>query len=162
MHGVERDSEATPRRAHGIDEGPWAVALNQSAATTEIEVTLLAFAVVDGAISVSGIIRVVRRPDVRLLNIPVLTLTTFDGPPLAMTGAHVVPSGRIVWVSWVFERPADVSTEYVGRIDHVDLAYRAGGIVRAALPGPWDFNFTVPDATEPGRSTDRGESDTDA
>ncbi len=158
MDGGARDLEIEQTRARRATGGPWAVALNETASTDEIKVTLLALAVVDDVIRVSGVVRVVRRPDVRLSNIPTLTLATLDGAPLGLIGAHALPSGRTVWVSWIFERPADVSTGYEGRIDHIDLAYRAGGVVRTALPGPWDFTFNVPNGRGTGSRAHRGDS----
>jgi hypothetical protein len=158
MHGGTRDLETTRSRAHRVDGGPWAVALNETAATDEITVTLLALAVVDDVIRVSGIVRVVRRPDVRLSNVPTLTLATLDGPPLELLGAHALPNARMVWVSWTYERPADVRTEYEGRIDHIDLAYRAGRVVQEAAPGPWVFTFRVPDGIVLGGRCPRADS----
>jgi hypothetical protein len=158
MHGGARDLEITRTRANRVDGGPWAVALNETAATDEIRVTLLALAVVDDVIRVSGIVRVVRRPDVRLSSVPTLTLASLDGPPLGLTGAHVLPNGRTVWVSWTYGRPADVCREYEGRIDHIDLAYRAGGVVREAVRGPWVFSFSVPNGSTLGGRSHRGNS----
>lgn len=97
MHGGGvHDLETAPAsRAPRVDGGPWAVALNKTAAT--------------------------------------------DGP--------------MAWVSWTYERPVDVRTEYGGRIDHIELAYRAGGVVQETVPGPWVFTFSVPNGSAPsGRS----------
>jgi hypothetical protein len=143
------------RRAAG---GPWAVALNETAATDDVKVTLLALAVVDDIIRISGIVQVVRRPDVRFSNIPALTLAMLDGPPLGLLGAHVLPNGRRVWVSWTYERPAKVCTEYEGRIDGIDLAYRAGGVVQVSMPGPWVFRFAIPKGRGLRSRSDQGES----
>lgn len=148
MQGGVRELRIARTRARSVDGAPWAVALNETAATDEIKVTLLTVAVVDDAIRVSGLVRVVRRPDVRLSNIPTLTLATLDGPPLGLIGAHVLPNGRVVWVSWTYERPVQVRTEYEGRIDHIDLAYRAGHVVREDVPGPWVFTFRIPDRSD--------------
>ena len=155
MHGGGvHDLETAPAsRAPRVDGGPWAVALNKTAATDEIKVTLLALAVVDDVVRVSGIVRVVRRPDVRLSNTPTLSLATLDGSPLGLIGAHILPNGPMAWVSWTYERPVDVRTEYGGRIDHIELAYRAGGVVQETVPGPWVFTFSVPNGSAPsGRS----------
>lgn len=149
MHGSARDLEITRTRAHGVDGAPWAVALNSTAASDDITVTLLALAVVEDVLQVSGVVRVVGRPDVQLSSIPMLSLATLDGPPLGLVRAHGLPSGRLVWVSWTYERPTGAGPEYQARIDHIDLAYRAGGLVKEAVPGPWVFTFSVPD----GRST---------
>ncbi len=135
------DIDFVPKRR--VAGGPWAVALNETAATDDVKVTLLALAVVDDIIRISGIIQVIRRPDVRFSNIPALILAPLDGPPLGLLGAHVLPNGRKVWVSWTYERPAQVCTEYEGRIDGIELAYRAGGVVQVAMPGPWVFRFAI-------------------
>lgn len=148
MHSGGSDVRIVRKRAQPADGAPWAFALNETAASDDIEVTLLALALVDDIVRVSGLVRVVRRPDVRLTNIPSLTLATLDGPPLALIGGHVLPYGRIAWVSWMYERPALVHTGYRARIDHIDLAYRAGGVVREDVPGPWVFAFRVPDRRE--------------
>lgn len=158
MHGGARDLDFARTRAHRVDGVPWAVALNQTATTDEIRVTLLALAAVGDAIRVSGIVRVVRRPDVRLSNVPTLALATLDGPPLPLLGAHVLPNGRTVWASWTFERPAHVCTKYEGRIEHIDLAYRAGGVVREALTGPWVFRFRIPNESETASRSHWGDS----
>lgn len=88
-------------------------------------------------------IRVARGLEVKLANVPTLTLATLDGPPLGLLGANALPNGRWVWVSWTFERPANVCTEFLGRIDHIDLASGAGGLVREAQSGPWAFTFRI-------------------
>lgn len=155
MHGGARDLEIARTRAHWVGGGPWAVALNETAATDEIKVTLLALAVVDDVIRVSGIVQVIRRPDVRLSNIPTLTLAALDGPPLGLIGAHLLPNGRTVWASWTYARPADVFAEYEGRIDTIDLAYRAGGVVLEAASGPWMFRFSVPNGGALGVGSQR-------
>ncbi len=148
MHTGGRDNRVVCNRAQPVDGAPWAFALNETAASDDIEVTLLALTLVDDVVRVSGLVRVVRRPDVRVANIPSLALATLDGPPLALVGGHVLPYGRVVWVSWTYERPALAHTEYAGRIDRIDLAYRAGGVVREDVPGPWVFTFRVPDPSE--------------
>ncbi len=155
MHRGVREIEISRTR---VDGAPWAVALNEAATTDEVRITLLALTVVDDVIRVSGIVRVVRRPDVKLSNVPALALATLDGPPLELLRAHVLPNERLVWISWTFERPADICAEYEGRIDHIDLAYRAGGIVREALTGPWVFTFSIPNESRPGGRSDRGDA----
>jgi hypothetical protein len=52
-------------------------------------------------------------------------------------------------VSWLFRRPPGASGDYVGRIDRVDVDYRAGG--RPPLPqlGPWLFRFQLPIGQSP-------------
>lgn len=146
VHGSMRDLKVTRTRARRVDESPWAVALNATAASDGISVTLLAFAVVDDVIQVSGVVRVVGRPNVLLSNIPTLDLASLDGPPLARVRAHGLPSGRAVWVSWSYERPGVVHGAYEARIDQIDLAYRAGGIVKEVVAGPWLFAFDISDA----------------
>lgn len=153
MYDGARELRIPQDQAQPVDGVPWAVALNETAATDEIRVTLLTLAVVDDVIRVSGLVRVVRRPDVRLANIPTLTLATPDGAPLPLIRGHVLPHGRVAWISWTYERPAQVCAAYEGRIDHIDLAYRAGGVVREDVPGPWVFTFRIPDPSQfDGRS----------
>jgi len=149
MHDAAHGLRTSRTGAQPADGVPWAVALNETAASDEIEVTLLAFAVVDDLVRVSGLVRVLRRPDVRLASVPTLALATLDGPPLALVGAHVMPHGRVLWVSWIYQRPADILVEYDGRIDHFELTYRAGGIVRETAPGPWVFSFRIPGRAQP-------------
>lgn len=157
MHAGAREIDITRTLAHRVDGARWAVALNETATTGDIRVTLLTLTVVDDVIRVSGIIRVVRRPDVKLSNVPTLALATLDGPPLELLRARVLPNERLVWVSWTFVRPADICTEYEGRIDHIDLAYGDGGVVREALPGPWVFTFSIANESRPGDRSDPGE-----
>lgn len=54
MHGGTCDLEITRTGAHRVDRGPWAVALNETAATDEITVSLLALAVVDRRLGRGG------------------------------------------------------------------------------------------------------------
>jgi hypothetical protein len=150
MHGTPRDLEMAPTQAHRVDRAPWAAAINETAVTDDITVTLLAFAVVGEVIRVSGLMRLVRRSDLRLTSVPALTLATLDGAPLGLLRAHALPSGPMFWVSWTYERPAEVCTGYEGRIDRVDLAYNTRSVVREAVPGPWVFTFSVPNGSEPG------------
>jgi hypothetical protein len=144
MHGGGRELEIAEARPRKGDGGPWAVALNETAATDVIEVTLLALSVLDDVLNVSGILRGISRSDVQLSSVPTLALAALDGPPLGLIGGHSRPGRGAVWVSWTYERPAEVYTRYEGRIDRIELAYRAGRIVQQAVPGPWVFAFSVP------------------
>lgn len=158
MHGGVRDLEISGTRAHRVGRDPWAVALNETAATDDITVTLLALAVVDEVIRVSGIMRLLRRSDLRLSNLPALVLATLDGAPLELLRAHALPNGAMFWVSWTYGRPAEVCTGYEGRIDHIDLAYGARSVVREAVPGPWVFTFSVPNGSAPGGRSHQDDS----
>jgi hypothetical protein len=157
VSGRARDLDGTGDRTVA-DGAPWAVALNSTASNDDVTVTLLALAVVDDVIRVSGVVRVVGRPNALLSSIPTLSLATLDGPPLGMLRAHGLPSGQRVWVSWTFERPAAVARDYEGRIDQFDLAYRAGRFVKEAVTGPWVFTFSVPDGSPSGARPCRGPS----
>jgi hypothetical protein len=150
MHVGTREDETSGKAAPRSDGAPWAVALNETAATDEIRVTLLALAAIDAVIRVSGVVRVVGRPDVKLASVPTLVLGTIDGPQLGLVGAHVLPTRGMVWVSWIFERPADICTEYEGRIEQIGLTYRAGGVAQQVLAGPWIFTFSVPNESQTG------------
>lgn len=143
MHGSMRDLKATRTRARRLDGSPWAVALNETATSDGINVSLLALAVVDDVVQVSGVVRVVGRPNVQLSSIPTLDLASLDGPPLGLVRAHGLPGGRQVWVSWTYERPVAVHGAYEARIERIDLAYRAGGLVKEAVSGPWVFAFDI-------------------
>ncbi len=145
-------------RAPSIDSTPWAIALNESASTEDVEVTLLTLSVVDDIIRVSGLVRVIRRADVRLLSTPALTLAKRGGLPLTLVRAHALPDGRLLWVSWTYERPADVRAEYEARIGNMDFAFRAGGAAREAMPGPWVFTFRIPAPHEADSSAHPGDS----
>ena len=149
MHGGAHDPVSGQSPARSSDRGPWAVALNRTAATDEISVTLLALAVVDDVLRISGIVRVEHRAEVRLLSVPTLLLAALDGPPLELIGAHARPTAHHVWVSWIYERPPGVPGEYEAQIDHIDLAWRAGHAVQEVIPGPWVFRFQVPDPGDP-------------
>jgi hypothetical protein len=125
----------------------WAFAVNSTVDSSNIEISLLSFVVVGDLARVTGLIHVRNRPDVRLASVPDLSLTTADGSSLACLSGHVLPHGAMAWVSWLFRRPADVLTEYEGRIDRVDLDHHTGG--RASRPrqpqrGTWAFRFSLP------------------
>lgn len=148
------DLEISGTRAHTVGRGPWAVAVNETAETDDISVTLLALAVVDDVIRVSGILRLLRRSDLRLSNLPALALATQDGSALELLRAHALPNGPMFWVSWTYKRPAEVCTGYVGRIDHIDLAHGTHSVVPEALGGPWVFSFRVPNGSATGGRSD--------
>lgn len=148
-------AHTTDAAAPVAPSAPWAFALNQSATCGDVEVTLLSLVVVDGLVRVSGIVRVHRRRDVRLASIPDLAVRPLDGPPLSpvaahvlphgsVAAAHVLPQGSVVWVTWMFDRPPRVLTEYAASIERIDLAYRAGGAVAEGANGPWRFEFRLP------------------
>jgi hypothetical protein len=125
----------------------WAFAVNSTADSSNIEITLFAFVVVGDLVRVTGLVHVRNRPDVRLASVPDLALTTADGSSLACLSGHVLPHGAMAWVSWLFRRPANVLTEYEGRVDRVDLDHHTGG--RAPRPrqpqrGTWVFRFSLP------------------
>lgn len=150
MQARARDLEISGTRPHRAGRDPWTVALNVTAATDDITVTLLGLTVVDEVVRVSGIMRLLRRSDLRLSNVPALVLTTRNGVPLDLLRAHALPNGAMFWVSWIYGRPAEVCTGYKGHIEHIDLALGAGNGVRmAAVPGPWIFTFSVPDGSAP-------------
>jgi hypothetical protein len=153
MHGGARELEISAARALRVARDPWAVALNQTAATDDITVTLLTLAVVDEFIRVSGLMRLVRRSGLRLSSLPALTLCAGNGAPLELLRAHALPDGSMFWVSWIYRQPAEVCTGFEGRIDHIDLV---DGARVAALPGPWAFTFNVSKGSSPG-----GRSQTD-
>jgi len=145
VHGSARDLEVTRTRAHRVDGAPWAVALNATAASDDISLTLLALAVVDDVIHISGVVRVSGRAEVRLSSIPNLRLASVDGPPLELIRAHGLPGGAMVWVSWTYKRPPVVRRQYEARVEQIDLVYRAGRVVNESAPGPWIFVFSVRD-----------------
>jgi hypothetical protein len=140
-----------------VDAAPWGVALNTTAAANDVEVSLVALAVVDDVVRVSGLIRALHRPDARLADIPSLRLAAVDRPPLSLVAAHGLPHCRVIWMAWAYARPPAVLTEYEGRIEQVDLAYRAGGVVREAVPGPWLFTFRAPGRSAPVGVSDLGQ-----
>jgi len=147
MLGGARDLEIRKARADEVGRDPWAVALNVTAATGDITVTLLTLAVVDEFIRVSGLMRLLRRSGLRLSTLPALTLSTVDAGPLELLRAHALPNGAMFSVSWIYRQPAEVCTGYEGRIDHLELA---DGPRVAAVPGPWVFTFNISKRSSPG------------
>ena len=125
----------------------WAFAVNSTVDSSNIEITLFSFVVVGNLVRLTGLVHVRNRPDVRLASVPDLALSTADGSSLACLSGHVLPHGAMAWVSWLFRRPANVLTDYEGRIDRVDLDHHTGG--RAPRPrqpqrGTWVFRFSLP------------------
>ncbi|MFZ5854008.1 MAG: hypothetical protein ACOYXS_05795 [Chloroflexota bacterium] len=138
------DVTADRGRPAPLGSTAWAFALNRTALTDDVEVTLLAFTVVEAVVRVSALVRVRRRHDLRLSRVPELAISTLDGPRLTQLTAHVLPQGDLAWVSWVFERPKPVLVEYEARIEQLDLAYRVGGRSEESSRGPWVFHFRLP------------------
>lgn len=122
---------------------PWAAAVNATAECEEISVTLLALDAVDGLLRLTGLLRVGERPDIRVAMTPSLELSHLDGLPLPMIDAHVMPHGRLAWLSWTYERPAIVPERLVGTISHIVFEYRGGRASRVDVAGPWDFSLRV-------------------
>jgi len=56
-----------------------------------------------------------------------------------------------VGVSWLFARPKRILAGYEGRIEHIELVYRAGGRVGEDTGGPWAFGFRLPRRPRPMR-----------
>jgi hypothetical protein len=142
--GILADTTAAPA---AVAARSWAFAVNRTVDSSNIEITLFSFVVVGDLARVTGLIHVRNRPDVRLASVPDLSLTTADGSSLEGLSGHVLPHGAMAWVSWLFRRPANVLTDYEGRIDRVDLDHHTGGRVprpRQPQHGTWVFRFTLP------------------
>ena len=125
---------------------PWAFAINVSDRHSDIEITLCSYVVVEQLIRVTSLVRVLSRPDVRLASIPALLLSSRNGASIIPVSAHVLPQGAMAWVSWLFERPAEILDDYVGRIDRLDLDFLIGKRAPLAQPGPWTFTFSLTSA----------------
>jgi hypothetical protein len=125
---------------------PWAFAVNATDRHSDIDITLCSFVLVENLVRVTGLVRVQSRPDVRLASIPALTLSSREGVPMIPVSSHVLPQGAMAWVSWLFERPAQVIDEYEGRIERLDLDFLIGKRAPLAQPGPWLFRFAVSQA----------------
>jgi hypothetical protein len=128
---------------------PWAFAVNETAASHDVQITLLSFAVVGDIVRVSGLVRVPNRRDMRLSAVPDLVISPLGGPALVLVAAHVLPQGRITWVSWVYERPRHVLVPYEARIEEVGLLHQVGGHFQEKPQGPWVFRFRLPPPSEP-------------
>jgi hypothetical protein len=134
---------------------PWASALNATAEHDGIAVTLLALAVVDEHLRLTGVVRVHRR-DTRVATIPLLEMVVPGGARLPMVDARVQPHATIVWVAWTYERPEIIPDRFEARISHIELEYRVGGTARVDVPGPWEFSLL---ARPPALPTVAGRSD---
>jgi hypothetical protein len=131
---------------------PWAFAVNETAASHDVQITLLSFAVVGDIVRVSGLVRVPNSRDVRLSAVPDLVISPLDGPSLVLVAAHVLPQGRMTWVSWVYERPTDLLVPFEARIEQIGLLYQVGGHFQEQPQGPWLFRFRLPPPSEPAPS----------
>jgi hypothetical protein len=131
---------------------PWAFAVNETAASHDVQITLLSFAIVGDVVRVSGLVRVPNRRDLRLSAVPDLVISQLDGPALTLVAAHVLPQGRMTWVSWVYQRPRNVLVPYEARIEQVGLLYQVGGHFQEKPQGPWLFRFRLPPSSEPAPS----------
>jgi hypothetical protein len=138
----------------GADQLPasvrsWAFAINTTVDCADIAITLLSIVVVGKLVRVTGLVAIRNRPNVRLATVPDLSMAIVDGSPLVPLSAHVLPHGDMAWVSWFYQRPAHVLTEYEGRIDRVDLNHHTGGQAsrtRQPQRGTWVFRFALPPA----------------
>jgi len=137
------------RPAAPAETAPWAFAVNETAASRDVQITLLSFAVVGDIVRVSGLVRAPNRHAVRLSGVPDLVLAPRDGPALVLVAAHVLPQGRMTWVSWVYERPSHVFVPYEARIERVGLLNQVGGHFQENPQGPWVFRFRLPSPSEP-------------
>jgi len=153
MQNVSGEGQIAEPDVTTIERAPWAVALNETTSTEGLTVTLLSLTVVGDIIRVSALVRLVDRPDAQLVSIPTLVLGAIGGPPLGLIRAHVLPDGRLVWVTWTYERPDGSAAEFAARIDQVELAYRGGGVARETMIGPWDFRFRIPGGPAPAASS---------
>jgi hypothetical protein len=145
-----RDASLNVGRPAPLGEtAPWAFALNETAASHDVQITLLSYAVVGDIVRVSGLVRVPNSRDVRLSAVPDLVITPLDGPALMLVAAHVLPQGKITWVSWVYERPRHVLVRYEARIEEASLLYRVGGHFQEKPQGPWVFRFRLPPPSDP-------------
>lgn len=132
---------------------PWAAALNTTAERDEVFITLLTLDVVDDLLRLTGLLRVGDRPDIRVATIPSLDVALPDGTPLPMLDAHVMPHGRLAWISWTYQRPAAIPERLEGTISHIEFEYRGGRPARIDVPGPWDFSILVRPPAPPGVAT---------
>jgi len=128
---------------------PWVFAVNETAASDDVQITLLSFTVVGDIVRVSGLVQVPRSRDVRLSAVPDLIISPLDGPAPVLVAAHVLPQGRMSWVSWVYERPRHVLVPYEARIEKVGLLHQVGGHFQEKPQGPWLFRFRLPPASDP-------------
>ena len=121
---------------------PWAFPVNVTTTTDHMEITLLAFVVVDGLVRISGLVHL-RRPDLRLARAPELAMAPVAGHSLTPVGTHVLPHGDLTWVSWDFERPAEVLVAYRGHVDRLVVGDRSGPRGEVDVRGPWTFGFRL-------------------
>lgn len=147
-------ADLLPRDRGDLDE-PWAYAVNQTAASPDVELTLLTVAFVDDVVWISGFGRMQRRAEIRLAGLPVLCLAPTVGASLFPLGGHVVPNGRSVWVSWVYQRPLQLGGPYEARVEQMDVGSRGGRWRPEPLAGPWVFHFRLPLAVRPVRLMSR-------
>jgi hypothetical protein len=137
--------EPTDPVGEGAERAPeWAFSVNETARHDGLAITLLTCTIVDHLVRITGLFRLDGLFDARLAFVPQLAVSSRDGVPLTSVSAHVLPHGRIAWVSWLFERPATVLSEYEARIDTVSVDYplHRGPIDEHA--GPWAFRFELP------------------
>lgn len=122
---------------------PWASALNATVACDEISVTLLALDVVDDLLRLTGIVRVGDRPDIRVASIPQLEIAFPDAGPLSLVDAHLMPHGRLTWMSWTYERSGVVPERLEATIRNIVFEYRGTRPARLEVEGPWCFALRV-------------------
>jgi hypothetical protein len=120
---------------------PWALAINDSTATSDANITLLSSTLCEDVLRLSGLIAL-HHPDLHLAHVPELELRPFRGAALRLLGSHLLPSRDRLWTTWFFERPEHVAGRYVATVASLDLA-RAGARLATVVPGAWRFGFEL-------------------
>lgn len=122
----------------------WSFAVNASARHDDVEITILGFTVVDSLVRITAVCRIDGSPDARLASVPLLDVTRPGRSDLVPVSAHVLPHGRIAWISWLFERPPGVMSQYEARIETVAVDSQLRRIAPIEHAGPWEFRFGLP------------------
>ena len=122
---------------------PWAVAINQHAATADVEISLVACTVLADILRVSGIV-VVHRPSMQLAHVPTLFLSRTDRELLPSVNSLLLPYRDVSWTSWFFTFRDRVAGRYGATIRTLEVSPQFGRD-RTVIDGPWRFAFDLPD-----------------
>lgn len=137
------------QRRPGRSVGPSVYAVNRTAASHDIALTLLTVAFVDDIARIAGFGRVLSRTDIHIAGLPVLRLEPPGEAPIDIVDGNLRHDRGGAWIAWVCERPAHAGGVFQARIEQLEVASTIGRWRPEPVVGPWLFTFRLPLVVRP-------------